>query len=76
MVNSKEAVLFIIRFIEAIISTEAKNIQLTLIDKKLILNIKQKKYNKNNMNIFIEHYNSKILEELFDNQITKIEIKS
>lgn len=76
MVNSKELVLFIMRLIETLISLEAKEFELFLSDKKLILNIKQKKYNKNIANIFIKHYNSEILGELFENQITKIEIKN
>lgn len=76
MINSKEAVLFVIRLIETIISTEAKNFEVTLSDKKLILNIKQKKYNNNNIDIFIKYYNKEILEELFENQITEIEIKN
>ena len=76
MVNSKELVLFIMRLIETLISLEAKEFELFLSDKKLILNIKQKKYNKNIADIFIKHYNSEILGELFENQITKIEIKN
>lgn len=75
MANSKEVVLFTIKLIETIISTEAKNFELFLIEKKLILKIEQKKYNKSNIDIFIKHYDSERLSELFDNQIIEIEIK-
>ena len=76
MVNSKELVLFIMRLIETFISLEAQEFELSLVDKKLILNVKQKKYNVDVWGMFVQYYNSEVLSELFENQITKIEIKS
>jgi PAS domain S-box-containing protein len=76
MVNSKELILFIMRLFETIISLEVKELELSLIDKKLILNIKQNQYDESIMGIFDKHYSSEILSELFENQITNIEIKS
>jgi two-component system, chemotaxis family, CheB/CheR fusion protein len=76
LANSKEVVLFTIRLIETIISLEVKDIELLLIDKKLVLKIKQKKYNKNSIDIFINHYNIELLTELFEDKIIKIEIKN
>ena len=76
MVNSKELVLFIMRLIETIISLEVTELELSLNDKKLVLNIKQNEYNKNILDMFTKQYNSEILSELFDNQITNIEIKN
>ena len=43
---------------------------------KDILNIKQNQYDESIMGIFDKHYSSEILSELFENQITNIEIKS
>ena len=76
MVSSKELVLFIMRLIETFISLEAQEFELSLVDKKLILNVKQKKYNVDVWGMFVQYYNSEVLSELFENQITKIEIKS
>ena len=76
MVNSKELILFIMRLFETIISLEVKELELSLIGKKLILNIKQNQYNESVIGIFDKHYSSEILSELFENQITNIEIKS
>lgn len=76
MVNSKELILFIMRLFETIISLEVKELELSLIGKKLILNIKQNQYDESIMGIFDKHYSSEILSELFENQITNIEIKS
>ena len=76
MVSSKELVLFIVRLIETFISLEAQEFELSLVDKKLILNVKQKKYNVDVWGMFVQYYNSEVLSELFENQITKIEIKS
>ena len=76
MANSKELVLFTIKLIETIISSDAKNFEILIIDKKLVLNIDQKEYNQTILDIFIKHYNSELLSELFENQIIKIEIKN
>ena len=76
MAYSKELILFILRFIETIISLSAKNYELTLVEKTLILKIENSTYEESSIDIFIKHYNSEILSELFDNRITKIEIKS
>ena len=76
MANSKELVLFTIKLIETIISSDAKNFEILIIDKKLVLNIDQKEYNQTILDIFIKHYNSELLSELFENQIVKIEIKN
>jgi isocitrate dehydrogenase len=76
MAYSKELILFILRFIETIISLSAKNYELTLVEKTLILKIENGTYEESSIEIFIKHYNSEILSELFDNRITKIEIKS
>jgi two-component system CheB/CheR fusion protein len=76
IINSKDGILFIIRFIEVIFSLEAKSFKLSLSNKKLILNIKQKKYNKIYIDLFMKSYNPQVLKDLFDNQIVKIEIKT
>ena len=76
MANPKELVLFTIKLIETIISSDAKNFEILIIDKKLVLNIDQKEYNQTILDIFIKHYNSELLSELFENQIIKIEIKN
>ena len=76
MVSSKELVLFIMRLIETFISLEAQEFELSLVDKKLILNVKQKKYNVDVWGMFVQYYNSEVLSELFENQIVKIEIKN
>ncbi len=76
MANSKELVLFTIKLVETIISSNIKKIEISIIDKKLILNTSSKDYNQTVIDIFLKHYSSDLLIELFENQINKIEIKS
>ncbi len=76
MANPKELVLFTIKLIEAIISSEVKNFEIDLIDKKLVLKTEEKEFNHITMDIFIKHYSSETLSELFENQIIEVEIKS
>jgi two-component system CheB/CheR fusion protein len=76
MVNSKELILFIMKLFETIMSLEVKEIELSISDKKLILNMKQNQYNEEIIDKFNKHYSSEILSELFENQIINIEIKN
>ena len=75
LVNSKEGILFIISLIESILFLGANKCQISLIDKKLILKVDTKNYNREVEGILVGHYNSETITKLFNNEILGIKIE-
>lgn len=76
VVDSKEAILFIIKLIETVVNLGVKELEMVLIDKKLVLKISQTKYNVKQWENFVKSYNEELLDKLFNSKITDIQIKS
>lgn len=75
-VSPKEAVLFVIRLMETILSLEISQCEINIKDKVLLLNINSKNYNKKDFELFISHYDKKTINSIFDAKIIGIKINN
>lgn len=75
-VNPKDGTQFIIKLIETILYLDVHSCNIKLVDKVLILNVDNQRYNVDIFDEFIEHYEQKKLSILFNDAILDVVIKS